>query len=87
MVSQAKSFVRHVVPAVIKPIRVLWNEMIGFVFLVLGVVPIPSAYKAYRDFEGGKEGVFRVVLTACFCAVMLYFGVTSFFRARKLSRT
>ncbi|MBL8230923.1 MAG: hypothetical protein JNL98_20685 [Bryobacterales bacterium] len=87
MMSQAKQFVRHVVPGVIKPIRVLWNEMIGFVFLVLGVVPLPSAYKAYRDFEGGKEGVFRVILTACFCGVMLYFGVSSFLRARKLSRT
>ena len=85
--THAKQFVRHVVPGVIKPIRVLWNEMIGFVFLVLGVVPIPSAYRAYRDFEDGKEGVFRVILTACFCAVMLYFGCSSFFRARKLSRS
>jgi hypothetical protein len=87
MMAQVKQFLRHVVPGVIKPIRVLWNEMIGFVFLVLAVAPVPSAYRAYRDFEGGKEGVFRVILTACFCGVMLYFGLSSFFRARKLSRT
>ncbi|MCS7026284.1 MAG: hypothetical protein NZV14_15915 [Bryobacteraceae bacterium] len=87
MISQVKQLLRHVVPSVIKPVRVLWNEMIGFIFLLLGLVPLPSAYKAYRDFEGGKEGVFRLVLTACFCGVMLYFGIASFLRARKISRT
>jgi hypothetical protein len=87
MPSKARKLIEHVVPAIIKPIRVLWNEMMGFVFLCLGLIPIPGGIRAYQEFQHGGEGGFRVVLTLLFCGVMLYFGVTSFLRARKISRS
>ena len=32
-VKHGRVFVKHVVPAVIKPARTLWNEVIGFIFI------------------------------------------------------
>jgi hypothetical protein len=40
-----------------------------------------------RSFEGDIEGLFRIVLPALFGLVMGYFGVSSFLRARKISRS
>lgn len=43
MLSTAKRFLGHVVPGVIRPIHILWNQVIGFFFLVLAVLrPVPS---------------------------------------------
>ncbi len=80
-------FFQHVLPGIIRPIMVLWNEMIGFVFICLGLLPLPSAYRAWRELEAGNEGAFRLLLTVSFSLVMLYFGVTSFLKARKIQRS
>ena len=82
-----QKFLQHVVPGVIRPLHVLWNQVIGFVFLVLAVAPIPSAIRNYREYHGDSEGFFKVALGVTFSAVMLYFGVSSFLRARKISRS
>lgn len=87
MVGRVKQFLGHVVPGVIKPLRILWNEMIAFIFLCLGLIPIPQAVKAYREFEAGRENPMRLMLTVTFSALMLYFGITSFLRARRISRS
>ena len=82
-----KKFFQHVVPIVIKPLRVLWNEIIGFVFLAFAVWAVPSAYRHIRDFQGDPDSLFRVILSTLFALLMIYFGVTSFLRARKISRS
>ncbi|MBL8210019.1 MAG: hypothetical protein JNK87_04875 [Bryobacterales bacterium] len=87
MAGKVGKFFQHVLPGVIRPIMVLWNEMIGFVFIVLGLVPLPSAYRAWRELEAGTDGPFRLLLTVSFSVVMLYFGITSFLRARKIQRS
>lgn len=87
MLGKTKQFFSFVLPGVIKPMRVLWNEVMGFLFLCLGLLPIPSAYRAWQDMEKGVDGGFRVLLTCSFCAVMLYFGISSFLRARKIQRS
>lgn len=86
MVAKTKQFFSFVIPGILKPIRVLWNEMIGFVFLCLGLLPLPSAYRAWQDWEGAGAG-FRFLMTASFSVVMLYFGITSFLRARTINRS
>ncbi len=83
MLSKARTFAQHVVPAVIKPLRVLWNEMIGFVYLVFGVL---VTFRVWREHENGQSPG-MVVMGAAFGAIMLYFGVTSFWRARKINRS
>ncbi len=75
-------FVKHIVPAIVKPIHALWNEVIGFLFLSLGVI---FGFGGVRYWSRGKVGesvlIFVVVL------VMFYFGISSFLRARKISRS
>lgn len=87
MASKVRQFFEHVMPAVIRPLRVLWNEVIGFVFLALAVWAIPSTLRAVREFEGNAESFFRIVLAGLFCVLMIGFGVASFRRARKISRS
>jgi hypothetical protein len=72
-------FVTHVVPGVVRPLHILWNQLIGFIFVVLALLPIPSAIR--------HPSVVRVVLSFSFAALMAYFGITSFWRARKISRS
>jgi hypothetical protein len=87
-----REFVRHVVPAVAKPARTLWNDFIAFLFLCLAV---PFAFKtvsfariyakaAPADVPGD---LFRLSIAAFCTVVMLWYGVTSFLKARKISRS
>ena len=48
-------FIGHVAPGVIRPLRVLWNEIIGFVFICLAVLPTPSAIRLVRNYKGDGE--------------------------------
>jgi hypothetical protein len=77
-----REFARHVVPAIVKPARTLWNEVIGFIFLCFGVI---FGFKAVRY---ALDGDHTRLSFAVFCTVlMLWFGVGSFLRARKISRS
>lgn len=87
MPSITKKFVQHVVPGVVRPVRILWNEFIAFLFFALSVMAVPSAYRHIRDFDGDPKSFFRAVLSSVFALIMLAFGVTSYLRARKISRT
>ena len=81
------TFLRHVVPGVIRPLHALWNEVMGFLFIVIAAGAGVYVIRAIRNFEGDIEGLFRIVLPALFGLVMGYFGVSSFLRARKISRS
>ena len=80
-------FLEHVLPGVIRPLHVLWNEVIGFVFLVLAVYPVPRTIRSVRQFDGEAGSLFWLVLAFTFIGTMAYFGITSFLRARKISRS
>jgi hypothetical protein len=87
LVHQGYQFVRHVVPAVIRPAHSLWHEVIGFLFLALATIPVPSAIKTIRELEAGKGSVLRLVVTVAFVSIMAGYGISSFRRARKISRS
>ena len=36
--SKLGRFMEHVMPGVVRPLRVLWHEIIGFIFIVLAVI-------------------------------------------------
>ena len=93
-VRHGREFMKHVVPAVVKPARVLWNEIIGFVFISFGVIFGFKTFSYARDFSrtssagGDATGDLVRLGMAGFCTLLMaYFGVTSFRRARKISRT
>jgi hypothetical protein len=84
---RVNQFIGHVLPGVMRPLRVLWNEIIGFIFIALAVSATPSAFRHLRDYNGNSETLFRAVLSLFFAGLMTYFGISSFLRARKISRS
>ena len=86
-VSKTKLFFSHMIPAVMRPMRVLWNELIGFVFIILAVWATPSAIRNIRSIGEPDGGLFRAALSLFFAALMAFFGITSFLRARRISRS
>jgi hypothetical protein len=87
-----REFAKHVVPAVLKPARTLWNEVIGFFFICLAVLFGSGAIKSYIAFNNAVAGqgtgdLMRLVMAGFCTLLMLYFGISSFRRARKISRS
>jgi hypothetical protein len=80
MFAKAKMFLGHVIPGVIRPIHILWNQVIGFVFFVLAVV---FGYRVIR----GKEPVGLQIVGALFVILIAWFGISSFLKARKISKS
>jgi hypothetical protein len=80
MFSMAKKFIGHVIPGVIRPIHILWNQVIGFVFIVLAVV---FGYRVFR----GNEPIGLQIVGALFVILIAWFGISSFWKARKISRS
>jgi hypothetical protein len=82
MFALIRKFLGYVLPGVIRPLHILWNQVIGFFFLVLALFPLPSAIRSFN--EGNMP---RFLLAAVFIVIMAMFGISSFWRARKISRT
>jgi hypothetical protein len=87
MFSLARQFLGHVVPGIIKPLRVLWNEVIGFVFISIGIISAFSTYRRISRYQGDLEGLMLISLAGGFVLIMLGFGIGSFLRARKINRS
>jgi hypothetical protein len=86
-VHQGYQLVRHVVPAIARPAHSLWHEVIGFFFLVLAFMPIPSAIRTIREMQHGAGSPVRLFLTVPFVVIMGGYGISSFRRARKIARS
>ena len=88
----SREFVKHVVPAVLKPARTLWNEVIGFFFICLAVYCGSGAIRSYLKLANASPDeatgvLFRLGMSAFCTVLMLYFGISSFLRARRISRS
>ena len=82
-----RKFLSYVLPGVIRPLHILWNQIIGFFFICLAVGTIPSLVRTWRTFDGEAQSVFRLGLTLMFAVIMGGYGIFSFLRARKISRS
>jgi hypothetical protein len=80
-------FLGHVLPGIIRPMHALWNEVIGFIFIVLAVWAAPSAWRNIRLVNGNSESFFKAAISVGFALLMAYFGISSFLKARKISRS
>lgn len=87
MFAAVRKFAGHVVPGILKPLRVLWNEMIGFFFLVLGVVFGFSAWRKYKEFDGDFASLLLLMMASLFVLLMIVYGISSFRRARRISKS
>jgi hypothetical protein len=78
-----QQFVKHMAPAIIKPLHTLWNEVIGFLFLSMAVlIGARTARGIVRH-----DDFFMIMLGSLGTLLMLWYGVASFRKARKISRS
>ncbi|MGA3188899.1 MAG: hypothetical protein ABSF22_17475 [Bryobacteraceae bacterium] len=80
-------FLGHVLPGIIRPMHALWNEVIGFIFIVLAAWAAPSAWRNIRLVNGNSETFFKAGISVGFALLMAYFGISSFLKARKITRS
>jgi ABC-type dipeptide/oligopeptide/nickel transport system permease subunit len=79
-IHHAKRFAQHVVPEVVRPARVIWNQAIGGIFLLFAVSFIGYAVvQANKNLAAMGMGLFLG-------AVMGFFCITSFLKARRISQ-
>ncbi|MBM3804848.1 MAG: hypothetical protein FJW26_21375 [Acidimicrobiia bacterium] len=70
---------------VIRTVRVLFHEMMGAVFLAIGIMITVNGYKQLRRyFDFGEISYFTIISTFTFGVLMLGYGVHSFYQARKM---
>ena len=84
--SDAQRFANHVVPEVIRPARVIWNQAIGGLFLLFTVFFVGLAVNYYRSTEGDVKNGIGFWFSLFLGLVMGYFCLSSFRSARKIGR-
>jgi RsiW-degrading membrane proteinase PrsW (M82 family) len=83
----ARNFAKHVVPHVVKPARIIWNQLIGALFLVFAIPAFYRAYTFYKTLDSEPQSAGQLVITLIFGIIMAAFGLTSLLRARRISRS
>jgi hypothetical protein len=86
MFKLAQQFVSSVLPSVIKPLQVLWNEVLGTIFLAFAIMLVRPAWKNYQALDDDPANLIKLALTVFFLAVMAGFGIHAFWRARRISK-
>ena len=87
MFAKVKQFLAHVIPGVIRPLRVLWHEVLGLVFIVFGLVFGYRTFLFYKDSAKALGELGLTVGMALFSAMFIWFGLTSFLRAKKIAKS
>jgi len=85
-ISRGRRFLQYVLPAVLRPIRVLFNQVVGLIFMVFAIAALPRGIQIAREFNGDPESFFRLILTVLFISIMAGFGIYSFWRAHKIPK-
>jgi uncharacterized membrane protein YfcA len=85
-VDHARKFAQHVVPEVVRPARVIWNQAIGAIFLLLAVMFFANAARYYNGSQTDARSGVALAFCAFLGAVMGAFGIASFLKARRISR-
>lgn len=78
----AGQFVKHVLPAAVKPVHSLWHEMIGFLFLLVAGV---GTWKVLHN--SGHFGPVQLFMVIPLIVVTAGYGISSFLKARRISRS
>lgn len=74
------------VPHVVRPAQIIWNQAIGLIFLVLAAGAFSQAYKFYKVLGTDPKSGGQLFIALLFGIPMLCFGINAFWRARKLAR-
>jgi len=63
--------------------RQLWLEVTGFVFVIFAGLGLVTTVREYTAYHSGRGNSGHLAAAAGFCLMFSWFGVTSFWRARK----
>jgi hypothetical protein len=74
--------VKHVVPAAVKPLHSLWHEIIAFIFLCAAVL---AGFRMWQD--RADMPVVKFLVMGVFVVVTLGYGISSYLKARRISRS
>jgi hypothetical protein len=85
-VDHARKFAQHVVPEVVRPARVIWNQAIGAIFVLFALLFFGNAARYYSDLHAGSRNGVALGFSVFLGAVMAIFGVASFAKARRIAR-
>jgi hypothetical protein len=79
---QAGKFVKHVVPAAIKPMHTLLHEILSFIFLAFALILIGNLIHSRATL-----GPLKLVLILPLIILSAGYGISSFLKARRISRS
>jgi FtsH-binding integral membrane protein len=85
--NRMRRFFQTVLPGIIKPLHVLWNELIGFFFGVFALVLGISLARDAMNYKGDPETLFRLVLLGIAFVVMAAYALQSYFKARRIGKS
>lgn len=84
--SHAQKFAQHVVPEVVRPARIIWNQAIGGVFMLFAVMFLGNAFRYFDTKTGVVSNPVGLGFSLFLGTVMAVFGISSFLKARRIGR-
>ncbi len=81
----AQTFARTVVPEVVRPARVIWNQAVGALFLVMAVPAVMKILQILRGPRPDEQATFALILSVVFATIMIAFGIVSLLKARRIA--
>jgi hypothetical protein len=82
-----KAFFSTAIPGIIKPLRVLWNEMIAFIFAIFAIILGFQVARDLAHFDGSPNKLGKLAFLGIFALVMAGYALQSFLRSKKISRS
>jgi heme A synthase len=79
--SQSRQFVKHVVPAAVKPLHALWHQALGFLFLVI------AGMGAWKIWRAENIAMPMMIVAVIFITIVAGYGISSILKANKISRS
>jgi hypothetical protein len=82
-----KRFLNTVIPSILKPLQVLWNQLLGFLFLAFGIVVGSRVVRTWLKPEWTSDDLTAILLGGGLAVTLIGYGMHAVLRARKISRT
>jgi hypothetical protein len=83
LLSGARSGVTGFVKPLMSVLRVLFLELTGVIFLLFSLAIVARFVSECRTYSTQHEGLGKLVMMGAVGSMFLYFGVSSFWRARR----
>ena len=74
---------RTTVRSFTRVIHQLWLEVTGLIFIMMALAGLIKTVPEYVKYHSGHSSLGRVIVATCFTLTFSWFGMTSFWRARR----